>query len=186
MAAGVARKYRTFWPRFWAGLIDGLVFLPLAWVDSAVWANIDATPLLVLWFVFYSLVGVAYTIVLHGLYGQTIGKRLTGVRVLNVSEARLSMRQALLRDTVLLVLLGWALVIDLPTVFSGKNPYAEGATITTAHWISLYAMLAWFALELITMLTNDKRRAVHDFIAKSVVVRVAYATETPDEEALRA
>jgi uncharacterized RDD family membrane protein YckC len=31
--------------------------------------------------------------------------------------------------------------------------------------------LLTFVLELITMLTNDKRRAVHDYIAGSVVVR---------------
>ena len=186
MTADIARKYRTFWPRFWAGFIDGFVLLPLAWIDSAVWTNISATPFLVFWFVVYSLSGVAYTVVLHGLYGQTIGKRVMGVKVLDISEARLSMRQAVLRDSVLLLLLVWALAIDLPTVFVGKSPYAEGASMTAAHWISLYAMLAWFALELITMLTNDKRRALHDLVAGSVVVRVARATDTPNEQTLRA
>jgi uncharacterized RDD family membrane protein YckC len=32
--------------------------------------------------------------------------------------------------------------------------------------------LAWFTLEIVTMLSNRKRRAVHDFIAGSVVMRV--------------
>ena len=31
--------------------------------------------------------------------------------------------------------------------------------------------LLWFLLELITMLTNKKRRAIHDYIAGSVVIR---------------
>jgi uncharacterized RDD family membrane protein YckC len=31
---------------------------------------------------------------------------------------------------------------------------------------------AWLGLELLTMLTNSKRRALHDLIAGSVVVRV--------------
>jgi uncharacterized RDD family membrane protein YckC len=31
--------------------------------------------------------------------------------------------------------------------------------------------VAWMLIELITMLTNYKRRAVHDYMAKSVVVR---------------
>jgi uncharacterized RDD family membrane protein YckC len=34
-----------------------------------------------------------------------------------------------------------------------------------------WAGCAWYLLEVITMLTNDKRRAVHDFIAGTVVVR---------------
>jgi uncharacterized RDD family membrane protein YckC len=32
-------------------------------------------------------------------------------------------------------------------------------------------ILWWTIIELITMCTNAKRRAVHDFLAKSVVVR---------------
>lgn len=31
--------------------------------------------------------------------------------------------------------------------------------------------LIWYFLELVTMLTNRKRRALHDFIAGTVVVR---------------
>lgn len=31
-------KYRTFWPRFWAGVLDGIIFLPisfsLGWRES--------------------------------------------------------------------------------------------------------------------------------------------------------
>ena len=38
-------------------------------------------------------------------------------------------------------------------------------------WIGVYGLLAWFLLELVTMLFNPKRRAVHDFIAGSVVKR---------------
>ncbi len=30
----------------------------------------------------------------------------------------------------------------------------------------------WFGVEIITMLTNEKRRALHDFIARSVVVKI--------------
>jgi|KBSSwiStaDraftv2_1062776.scaffolds.fasta_scaffold377196_2 uncharacterized RDD family membrane protein YckC len=179
-------KYRTFWPRFWAGFIDAFVLLPLGWVDSAVWDNISATAFLVPWFVLYSLSDVAYTIVLHGLYGQTIGKRLMGVKVLDKSEARLSMGQAVLRDSVLLAFVAWGLFLDLPTVIAGNSPYAEGAPIGIARLIALYAMFAWFVLELLTMLTNNKRRALHDFIAGSVVVRLARTGDAPNEKALRA
>jgi len=36
-----------------------------------------------------------------------------------------------------------------------------------------FAGLGWFLLEVITMLTNSKRRAIHDLIAKTVVMKVA-------------
>jgi len=38
----------------------------------------------------------------------------------------------------------------------------------------MYGSLVWFVAELVTMLTNAKRRAVHDFIARSVVVRLSH------------
>jgi uncharacterized RDD family membrane protein YckC len=37
-------------------------------------------------------------------------------------------------------------------------------------WPFAIIAFSWFLLELITMLTNKKRRAVHDYIAGSVVV----------------
>jgi uncharacterized RDD family membrane protein YckC len=36
----------------------------------------------------------------------------------------------------------------------------------------VYAGGLWFLAEVVTMLTNEKRRALHDWIAGSVVVRV--------------
>jgi uncharacterized RDD family membrane protein YckC len=143
------------------------------WVDASVWEHVTAPALLVAWFTVYSVSWVAYSIVCHGLYGQTIGKKLVGIRVLDVSESRLSMRQAVTRDSVVVALLILGLSIDLPAVASGKNPYAAGGTLTIAQWISLYATFGWFLVELITMLANEKRRAVHDYLAGSVVVRAA-------------
>lgn len=35
----------------------------------------------------------------------------------------------------------------------------------------MYSTFGWFGLEVVTMLTNNKRRALHDFIAGSVVIR---------------
>jgi uncharacterized RDD family membrane protein YckC len=172
-AESAANQYRTFWRRFWAGVIDALVLWPLLWVDEAIGARTGSAPLLVLWSVFYSLSGVAYTIVLHGRYGQTIGKVILGVKVLDVSGSRLSMKQAVLRDSVLLVLVLGGLVVDLPSIAAGRNPYADGVELTTVQLILLNATLAWFVVELVTMLSNARRRALHDFIAGSVVVRVA-------------
>ena len=168
-------RYRTFWPRLWAGLIDGLVFAPLSWLDTWVWQTVSEPSVLAGWFILNSLVFVGYSIALHGLFGQTIGKRLMGIQVLDISESKLSMKQALLRDSVFLGFLVIGLAIDLPAVASGANPYdPESFTLSNlsiAALISLYAFLAWFLLELVSMLLNPKRRAIHDLIAGSVVVR---------------
>jgi uncharacterized RDD family membrane protein YckC len=42
-----------------------------------------------------------------------------------------------------------------------------------------YSTANWFLVEIITMLTNDKRRALHDFIAGTVVIRKSVAVTEP-------
>ena len=79
------------------------------------------------------------------------------------------MRQAVLRDSLMLMWSLWGVVVELPDVAKGISPY--NSTETSTAWA--YAGLVLFVLELVTMLTNSKRRAIHDFIAGSVVVRIA-------------
>ena len=170
----VLRRYRTFWPRFWAGWIDGLIFLPLWGVDWLVQKGTNAPSVLALWFVLYTLSFDIYSVILHARYGQTLGKMAMGVKVLSLSETKLSLRQALLRDIVPILFSCASIFAALPRVLQGLDPYNERVELTWIDEISLYGSLIWFAAELVTMLTNSKRRAVHDFIAGSVVVRLKY------------
>ena len=169
-------RFKTFWPRFWAGIVDGIVFMPLSLIDTWIWSNVSTPSLLAPWFVIYSFSFLAYSIILHGIYGQTIGKRFTGVKVLDVAESRLSMRQAVLRDSVYAALAFFSFVVGIPEVLTGINPNSPQVSsisdLGLAATISIYASMAWFIVELVTMLSNSKRRALHDFIAGSVVVRV--------------
>jgi uncharacterized RDD family membrane protein YckC len=163
-------KYQTFGLRVWAGFIDGLVLLPLGFLDSFVHSFFGAGLVAGLWYVFHSLSYYAYSVVLHGLYGQTVGKRIAGVWVRDITEGPLSFRQALLRDSVPIVLTIGAVILDLPKAFRGINPLEDTALDTASSFIGFTA-IAWFGAEVVTMLWNNKRRAIHDFIAGSVVVR---------------
>lgn len=62
--------------------------------------------------------------------------------------------------------------------FLGRaDDLTEAARSTPILRILGGALLGWSLLELITMLTNSKRRALHDWIAGTVVVREAGAAE---------
>ena len=80
----IETKYKTFWPRFWAGWIDLLVFIPIAVINHFIWKSYDQLPIVVvtLWYLVHSLSGYAYSILMHGKYGQTLGKMATHVKVL--------------------------------------------------------------------------------------------------------
>jgi uncharacterized RDD family membrane protein YckC len=107
---------------------------------------------------------------MHGTRGQTLGKMACNVIVLDVSEQRLNMRQAVLRDILGVILLPIGLAIDIPRIVKGIDVSIAG-DLTTIDWIINYAAFGWFLIEIVTMLTNSKRRALHDFIAGSVVIR---------------
>ena len=107
---------------------------------------------------------------MHGRRGQTLGKMACKVVVLDVSERPLSMRQAVLRDIFGVVLLPIGLAINISGILRGID-ISLPANFTAIDWIITYSAIGWFLIEVVTMLTNDKRRALHDFIAGSVVIR---------------
>ena len=167
----VALKYRTFWPRFWAALIDTGIFIPL--VLGSHWIFRADTPQSVrgAWFLFSTFSGVAYSIFFHARWGQTIGKRLMGVVLRDVSEAPLSLGQAVVRDFLPLVFAAHGAVSFAPMAFAGKNPFDLQPDVVDTGF--LWFVELWTVLEVLTMLTNSRRRALHDLIARSVVVRVS-------------
>jgi uncharacterized RDD family membrane protein YckC len=172
-------RYRNFWRRFSAAFIDGIVLYPVSWLDESMWGLGLPIPFLVLWFLVSNTVGVAYSVVLHGLFGQTIGKRAVGVRVYDVSGGKLSFRQAVLRDCFPIVVNIIAVVAGLSVVFKGENPYdaASLAESAMSPWMlaMVWSSVLWLILELTTMFLNPYRRALHDLIAGSVVMRVPHA-----------
>lgn len=171
-------RYRTFWPRFWALIIDGIVAgVPLALLayllqkvirpEPSIKAYIDQGT---------DLIALAYYIVLHAKFGQTVGKMATGVKVLDKSEqANISWGQAVMRDIVPVVFF----VASLAYLIAFGIP-ADGEELSGVAAFMLYAYaiaaVVWSVAEIVTMLFNRKRRAVHDFIAGTVVVRFAKAT----------
>jgi uncharacterized RDD family membrane protein YckC len=164
-------KYQTFRPRFFAGLVDGLVFFPLAIANNWIYTSNVPPSLRTVWFVAYSLSFIVYSVALHARFGQTLGKIVTRVKVLAVSETKLSMKEALLRDAVRIVLTLVGVALDPPKVLSRANPL-QLPEFDAATWLQMCASRGWFVAELVTMLANTKRRALHDLIAGSVVVRV--------------
>jgi len=171
----IERQYQTFWPRFWAGWVDGLVFLPI--VVANVFAYGDEVPiwLRAVWYVATSFASSVYAVLMHARYGQTLGKMATDVKVFDILESRLSARQALMREIVPIVLIVAEVAFGLPGVFAGANPTRppHPEVLGVEFWLSFSATSGWFIAELVTMLTNSKRRALHDLIARSVVVRVS-------------
>jgi len=159
-------RYNTFWRRFFANWIDGIVIGILGFVIKP-FENASSPTLINLIYFVSLLIPYLYSILLHGYSGQTIGKMIVGVKIFDKSEnSKINFKQAFLRD---IIPLSGGLVLFLLSV-SGFLTNQGIVTLTAILFMTI--MVSWTVLEIITMLFSDKRRALHDFIAGTVVLRI--------------
>ncbi len=165
-------KYQTLERRFGALIVDGLVLgLPFAGFDYWLLSLALPKPLLLAWVAVGNAAAPLYYVLMQGWYGQTLGKMLLGVKVVrHDDEGAISMNQAALREiaAIALAVMGFA-ADSIKVVSEGRIDRTAEDPVSTGI-VSL--MAAWGIAEIICTLTNPKRRAVHDLIAGTVVVRV--------------
>jgi len=173
----LTKRYSTFGPRFWTGSVDACVLSPITFIATALLLlNIPkiAAALLV---VLENVGWLFYTVVMHALHGQTVGKMVTKVQVVDFrTERSISWRQAWLREGIPIFLSLGILGYEVHSILTGRvspSSLANGEELigSKAFWLLSALPALWFLAEVVTMLTNEKRRALHDFIAGTVVVR---------------
>lgn len=165
LARFTSTRYRTFWPRFWANFLEGFAVAPVMALLALPQPSAENPWRLVLQTA-GGLVSWAYAAWLLSARGQTVGKWLCRVQVRNAGEGPLRPWQAMVREGVpLLFTLG-----ALPFLLVRQS---AGTLTEKAELLIALPFLVWVLLEIITMLSNEKRRALHDFLARTVVVRVA-------------
>jgi uncharacterized RDD family membrane protein YckC len=178
-----AVRYAGFWRRLAAGLIDIVVVVP--WMAFGFWAMTASKLSTLLLMLPVNALGLAYPLVLHARFGQTLGKMATGVRVTKPSGEPISWREAGLRSSVDIVLtvIGMAsyatMVARLPDVEwqLGWIDHSERLSRLQPEWgrWAGYLGQVWFWSEMIVLLFNDQKRALHDFIAGTVVIHTRAA-----------
>ena len=164
-------KYNTFWRRLGSAIVDGFVLLPLTFIDT----YSEATANNVLFYIGLSVssfIYIAYFVVLHAQYGQTLGKRLMKVQVLRIDEENLlSMKRAIIRELPWVVsTVAILLYLIIENVFLSSN-YSIAASKEKYDDLTFSTSFSWMLIELITMFTNYKRRALHDYLAKYVFLK---------------
>ena len=173
-------QYAGFWVRLGANLVDMLILMPFMflyyYLKSISWeiAVIIQTP----FFLLFSL----YNIYFLGRRGQTLGKMALRIKVTCLDGSPIGFRHAVLRHAVDLffgVLLQISGMIALLSVsktafeMSGwreTNKLLCDATPVWGFWAS-HAEAGWFFSEVIVLLFNKKKRAIHDFIAGTLVIK---------------
>lgn len=174
--------YAGFGPRLGALLIDAVVLLPVAalggWVQTRSPAGAVLGALL-------SLVIVnGYEVVLTATLGQTLGKRLMDIQVRKADGVKVGWGTAFLRRLPILLtgvisLLAVASAAATLTQADFDSTYGLARRIAMISqsqpvWAKLLNMVVgfYYLADDVVFLTNRRHRALHDFIADTVVVHV--------------
>jgi uncharacterized RDD family membrane protein YckC len=180
-APAAEMRYAGFWSRFVAGLIDGVVLLPaimlMVWLDGLSYPGAVISALVGPAFV------IPYNVGLVAIYGGTVGKLMRGLRVRQLDGAAATWANAWKRSSVdiffsvsgaIFTLIALTRINSEVYLNTGWQSRSEivGEAIPAIRWL-YWASLLWTLSELVILLSNKKRRALHDFIGGTVVVHTA-------------
>ncbi len=186
MVSGDAVIYGGFWRRLAAGLVDFAIMAPIA----ALWYMLQRqAQSLALFLVVPQLALMSwYFVYLVVRFGGSPGKLITGLRITMLDGSPVTAHAASLRYSVdfvfgLIGTLVFALaILKLPAASFYALNFGDWREALEPHlpaWHETFrlVMTIWIWGELLILLTNRKRRALHDFIAGTVVVhRLEQAT----------
>ena len=178
--------YAGFWIRLGSLLLDTLFMLPVIFLMlyiNGLGKNVY----------FYTLIpnlafGLWYNIYLPKKYGGTPGKLVAGVKIIRIDGEAIGWKEAILRHSVEL-----ALTILSSIWMTNCLLQADDATFMSLGWLQQteylmtlspgffkfynWASNIWIYSEFIVLLTNKRKRAIHDFIAGTVIVRAKYVDQ---------
>lgn len=171
-------EYGGFWRRVGAAILDSLILLPMGML--LFFLMYQTSRAYVYWALPSVLISLFYYVYLVQRFGGTPGKRITGMRITMADGSPVTTQAALKRYSPFLVLQ----LLSLLAMIQASRPVEGYETMGFLEkmqslqqgapgWnavVTAFTYLWWLGT-IITLLANARRRAVHDFIAGTVVLR---------------
>ncbi|MCH7859033.1 MAG: RDD family protein [Candidatus Marinimicrobia bacterium] len=179
-----ARVYAGFMKRQAAFLIDGLVLVLFLYLSQKLQGFTIPTTILVM-AVFWALYPF-YSVYFNFRYGGTLGKLAVKIRVTRPDGSKIGLREAFLRSVVDIGFAVLAITAEILAISQvDADQYLVVGMLERAQLLlPLYpawkayvndGSSAWVWSELLVILLNERKRALHDFIAGTVVIHREYA-----------
>jgi len=173
-------EYAGFWRRFGAYWLDFIIYLPIGAISM--WAFGQSRLSNLYLFLPNILFSFLFHIYLVQRYGGTPGKLILKTKIAKLDGSYVGYKEAILRYSVtftLSTLMSIAIIMatlgmtDAEYFSFGWQERYHQLVNRAPSWYQIVNVLLniWVWSEFVTMLTNKKRRALHDFIAGTVVVR---------------
>ena len=185
--------YAGFWRRLGAMLIDYVVWIPYVFIVK--WGNnhFGHYRLLEVYILLPNIViSLLYSVVLVARFGGTPGKLILGMQIVRLDGAPIGLSRAFVRNfPELLLTVATVAALCIPLLNMSDETYVQIAPNLVERRRLLEALAPpwyqpmqivgaiWVYGELLVILTNKKRRALHDFLAGTVVVYMARPLSLP-------
>jgi uncharacterized RDD family membrane protein YckC len=180
------RVYAGFWKRFCAGVADTLVLMPLG--GLFVWLEGFDRTLAIVIMVPASILFSMYNVFFNARFGGTLGKLAVGIRITKPDGSRIGWPEAWKRSAVdlafaalILVVQVWAIAHVDPSLYKSLK-WIERTALLQEHIPSWYSTVTalqniWIWSEMLVLLFNKRKRALHDFIAGTIVIKKEFAVQ---------
>lgn len=178
------KVYAGFWKRFCAGGVDAFITMPLAFM--LIWLEGFGRGLAIAITIPLSICFAMYNVFFNARFGGTPGKLAVGIRITKPDGSRIGWPEAWKRSAVDLLFAFIVLVVEvwgLTQIDPGRYAslgWIERTQLVNEHapaWYGLIIVLqqVWIWSEVVVLLFNKRRRAIHDFIAGTVVIKKEFA-----------
>jgi uncharacterized RDD family membrane protein YckC len=173
--------YSGFLSRLGANLLDMLILIPytflLVFINSFHMYAYFVTLIPNILFIFW------YNIYLPKKFGGTPGKLIVGLKIVKIDSSGIDWRESFLRYSINIVLSIISIAMMVKAILLAdidiyndltwldKNIYL--ANIVNIKLIQVLSNI-WVWSEIIVLLFNKRKRAIHDFIAGTVIIKTVY------------
>jgi len=175
--------YPSVGKRFLALLVDGLIFIPMMilfmYINNLGRLNAIYTS------IFHGLIGISYHMFFLTRFGATPGKMLLKIKIVTINGQKIGLKEALLRFIVNLIIMVISIIIttymhlliteqQFNAMDNRKRIKWFSDNRPVLHKVFIWATRAWMWSDLIVLLCNKRKRALHDYIAGTVVIKSKY------------
>lgn len=175
--------YAGFWARLGSLFLDLIIMLPFLFLIQ--YFNGFGKNIFFITLIPNILFGLWYHIYLPKKYGGTPGKLIVGNKIIRIDGKPIEWKEAFLRHIVMLALtILSVIVMTICLLKADDETYKNLGWLQRSQYLmslsplffKLYTWTSniWVYSEFIVLLTNKRKRAIHDYIAGTVIVKSKY------------
>jgi uncharacterized RDD family membrane protein YckC len=187
------KVYAGFFKRLGSSVVDSLIFMPIMFIFHFI--SSFTIELAMISAVLSGVLFSVYSIYFHYRFGATIGKMVLRIKVTLPNGEMIGLKQALLRSSVDFTLALVMIIVHVVAMYSvdpeiylnaGWLERGEILLPLLPFWFGILSIVSqlWFWGELIVLLFNKRKRALHDYIAGTVVICKEFAKQDLQKEAV--